>query len=457
MNGADMALTETSISDRGRISRYRLRLQTLTRLRWLAVTGQSITVLIVAFVLEFPFPIFACFALIACSAWLNVYLTFRYPATHRLSPPAALGVLGFDMLQLAGLLFMTGGLVNPFSVLISVPVIISTASQPVRHTMVLGGLTIAAVTLLAAFHLPLPWYPGIIYEAHLVLVTGIWIAIVSTTLFTAFYVHRVSSEANQLADALTAAELTLQREQHLFALDGLAAAAAHELGTPLATISVVVKEMERALGSDERYGEDIQLLRSQTERCRDILRRLTTLSTDDEEHMRKLPLSSLIEEVVAPHREFGVEIDVTIEAGSAEEPVGLRNAGILYGLGNLVENAVDFARQKVSVAARYDEATVELVISDDGPGFSTEILAKIGEPFVTHRSGGKDKRAGGLGLGLFIAKTLLERTGASLSFENRAGGNGAVVRLNWPRRVMDGGREGGRLPAAAKSPYVTGG
>jgi two-component system, sensor histidine kinase RegB len=452
-----MALTEQTIDGRHRFSRYRLRLQTLTRLRWLAVAGQSVTVLVVAFLLEFPFPVLFCFALIACSAWLNIFLTFRYPATHRLSPPAALGVLGFDVLQLTGLLYMTGGLVNPFSVLICVPVIISTASQPIRHTIVLGGLTVAAASLVAVFHLPLPWYPGVIYEAHLVLVLGIWIAIISTTMFAAFYVYRVSSEANQLADALTTTELTLQREQHLFALDGLAAAAAHELGTPLATISVVAKEMERALGDDERYREDVQLLRSQSERCRDILRRLTTLSTNDEVHMRKLPLSSLLEEVVAPHREFGVRIDVAIQAEGADEPVGLRNAAILYGLGNLVENAVDFASEAVTVRARHDAQRVEISIADDGPGFSPEIQAQIGEPFLTHRANGKEKRAGGLGLGLFIAKTLLERTGASLSFENRTGGTrGAIVTLVWPRAAMDAGREQSQLSNPAAVPYVTG-
>lgn len=447
----------TDLGDRTRFSRYRLRLQTLTRLRWLAVTGQSLTVLIVAFVLEFPFPVVLCFALIACSAWLNVFLTFRYPATHRLGPPAALAVLGFDVLQLAGLLYMTGGLVNPFSILICVPVIISTASQPTRYTIVLGVLTVLCTSLLAPFHLPLPWYPGVSYEAHLVLVLGIWIAIISTTLFAAFYVHRVSSEANQLADALTATELTLQREQHLFALDGLAAAAAHELGTPLATISVVAKEMQRALGEDERYREDLQLLRSQSERCRDILRRLTTLSTDNEEHMRRLPLSSLLEEVVAPHREFGVVINVAIEARSEREPVGLRNAGILYGLGNLVENAVDFARSEVAVRAEYDENIVRIVIADDGPGFPPEIQAQIGEPFLTQRSASKEKRAGGLGLGLFIAKTLLERNGASLRFENRfADGAGAMVTLTWPRSAMDAGNDTVELASTAKMPYVTG-
>ena len=427
----------------GRSGSYRLRLQTLTRLRWLAVAGQSATVMVVAFGLGFPLPVLFCFALIACSAWLNVFLSVRYPSTHRLSPPAALGVLGFDVLQLSGLLYMTGGLVNPFSVLICVPVIISTASQPIRYTLALGTLTVFCASLLALWHLPLPWYPGVVYEAHFVLMSGIWIAIISTTAFAAFYVHRVSSEASQLADALTATELTLQREQHLVALDGLAAAAAHELGTPLATISIVAKEMERALGQDERFREDVQLLRSQSERCRDILRRLTTLSTDDEEHMRILPLSSLLEEVVSPHREFGVAIDVTTEAGTPTEPIGLRSAGILYGLGNLVENAVDFAARTVAVRASYDSERVTISILDDGPGFPPEIQSQIGEPFVTKRLGSA-KRAGGLGLGLFIAKTLLERSGAKVRFENALPpASGALVTVTWPRNALDAGRDKG--------------
>lgn len=420
-----------------RVSRYRLRLQTLTRLRWLAVVGQCVAVVVIAFGFGFKFPAILCFALIACSAWLNIFLALRYPATHRLMPRAALAVLGFDILQLTGLLFMTGGLANPFSLLICVPVIISSASQPIRYTVMLGALAIFSVSMLAFFSLPLPWYADAPFRMPLLLHGGIWIAVVSTTAFAAFYTFRVSSEANLLADALAATELTLQREQHLSALDGLAAAAAHELGTPLATISVVAREMERGLGSDERYREDLQLLRSQSERCRDILRRITTLSTDDEAHMRRLPLTSLVEEVIAPHREFGVDIDVAVE-GDGGEPIGRRNPGILYGLGNLVENAVDFARDGVEVTAGYDADTVSLTVGDNGPGFPPDVLAQIGEPFLTRRTRSEQAGAGGLGLGLFIAKTLLERSGATLAFSNREGEtSGAVVRVTWPRAMMD--------------------
>ncbi|MBW3099084.1 ActS/PrrB/RegB family redox-sensitive histidine kinase [Pseudohoeflea coraliihabitans] len=442
-----MSTDDTLLDDQ--TFQHRLRLSTLTRLRWLAVAGQSIAVVVIAYGFGFPMPELFCFVLIGCSAWLNIFLTVRYPPNHRLPPLGGLAVLSFDVLQLTSLLFLTGGLANPFSVLICVPVIICAASQPVRHTVALGALTFVAITFLAFLSLPLPWYPGTVLTFPFVLIIGTWIAILSTTAFAAFYVHRVSAETNELAEALTAAELGLQREQHLSALDGLAAAAAHELGTPLATISVVAREMHKALAGDPQHGEDVQLLVSQSERCRDILGRLTSLSTDDELHMRQVPLDALIEEVVAPHREFGVEIivkRVTDKAPPGDsrhvppEPIGQRNAGILYGLGNIVENAVDFARSQVQVTSRHDNESVEIVITDDGPGFSAEMLSRIGLPYMRSRDKAGRPGAGGLGLGLFIAKTLLERSGATLQFDNRGEpAQGARVRIRWPRSKMDVG------------------
>ena len=414
----------------------RMRLETLIRLRWLAVAGQAIAVIVVGLWLDFPLPMVPALVLIALLAGVNFFLAVRYAPAHRLTPEAAFALLAFDLCQLTALLFITGGLANPFALLVCVPVIISSSLQPVRYSLTLGLLAVAGITALAFTPFPLPWFPGAMLVVPPILTTGFWFAIVSTTAFAAFYSYRVSSEAAELSDALAATELVLQREKHLSQLDGLAAAAAHELGTPLATISVVAKEMERDLGRDPRFGEDVQLLRSQSERCRDILRRLTTLSTEDEAHMRVLPLSSLMEEVVAPHREFGVRIRLVETDDRAGEPVGARNPGILYGLGNLLENAVDHAREEVTVTVGHTSERVTIVIEDDGEGYAADILQRIGDPYVTKRQ--KDERAGGLGLGLFIAKTLLERSGAKLTFANRSGEKpGARVTVDWPRARME--------------------
>ncbi|EJN00948.1 ActS/PrrB/RegB family redox-sensitive histidine kinase [Phyllobacterium sp. YR531] len=411
----------------------RLRLTTLIRLRWLAVAGQSIAVLFVALYLKFPFPVSVCFALIACSAWLNLLMSFRYPINHRLQPRAAITVLAFDILQVAGLLYMTGGLQNPFAVLMIVPVIISATSLPSWSTIVLGLLVTICATVLAYVYLPLPWYPGESMHLPFVLIAGVWCSVVSALAFTAVYAYRVAEEARLLADALTATELILQREQHLSALDGLAAAAAHELGTPLATIALVAKEMERSLKKDDRFADDIELLRSQTERCREILKRLTSLSSTSEEHMSRLKISSLIEEVIEPNRNFGIGIEVVKLRGDGIEPFIRRNPGIIYGLGNLVENAVDFAKQTIQVSWGWNDKTVEIIVSDDGKGFAPEILDRIGEPYTTGRDREVNEHGGGLGLGLFIAKTLLERSGATITFRNRNDpGQGAEVVVIWP-------------------------
>ena len=416
----------------------RLRLNTLIRLRWLAVIGQSTTVLIVAYGLIFPLPVIPCLALIACSACLNLLLTFRYPATHRLTPTAALVILTFDALQLTGLLYLTGGLANPFSVLLVVPVIVSATSLPLRLTAVLGAVVVAAASLLALYHLPLPWFEGSRVPIPFVYIAGVWVAVVSTIAFTAIYAWRVAEEARLLAAALAATELVLQREQHLSALDGMAAAAAHELGTPLATIALVAREMERAFGHDERFREDVTLLRSQSERCREILKRLTSLSSEGEAHLARMPLTSLVEEAIAPHRDLGIAIQINPVLPDGPEPIGRRNPGVIYGLGNVIENAVDFARETVWIRLHWDDYRVALSIMDDGPGFSADILDRIGEPYATKRPERTTPRGGGgLGLGLFIAKTLLERSGASIVFRNaNEPGMGALVEIAWPREVF---------------------
>lgn len=419
----------------------RLRLNTLIRLRWLAIVGQSATVLFVAYWLGYPLPISLCFVLIAFSAWLNLALTFRYPAAQRLAPEAAFSILLFDSLQLSGLLYLTGGLTNPFALLVTVPVVISATSLPLRMTAMLGAVVTLCATLLVFYHLPLPWVDGVELVMPFVYVAGAWVAILSGIAFTALYAFRVAEEARLLERALAATEFVLQREQHLSALDGLAAAAAHELGTPLATIHLVAREMERTL-TDPKFREDVTLLRSQSERCRGILKRLTSLSSESESYMARLPLTSLIDEVSSPHRDFGIAIKLEAGSTTGPEPVGRRNPGVTYGLGNLIENAVDFAKSAVTVNWSWDDRRVTISILDDGPGFPPEIIDRIGEPYMSTRQEGQSN-GGGLGLGLFIAKTLLERSGATLTFGNASQrGQGALVMIEWSRADFQGADSG---------------
>ena len=432
----------------GDFSSGSLRLDTLVRLRWLAVGGQVVAVLFVRYLLGFPLPLLFCLVLIALSALLNVALRARYPATLRLPEWPAFALLAYDVLQLGALLYVTGGLDNPFAILLLVPVIVSAATLPPRPTVLLGLTVVASASILAFNHWPLPWYPGEGLPLPLVYVAGVWVALVSACIFTGVYAFRVAEEARQLAKALNATEMVLAREQHLYALDGLAAAAAHQLGTPLATIALVAKELEREFPPGSPHGDDVALLKSQSQRCRDILSRLTSLSGQDDRHLARLPLSHLIEEVVEAYRAFAAEIVVTPPEGRGPEPVGRRNPAIVQGLVNLVENAVDFAEKRVAVGTSWNEDEVAITIADDGPGFTREIIARLGEPYVTTRSAPVSEEphheAGGLGLGLFIAKTLLERSGATLDLANREPPErGAVVRVAWPRALMDMEMESG--------------
>jgi two-component system sensor histidine kinase RegB len=424
----------------------RLRLQTIVRLRWLAVLGQSLTVIGAYWVLGIDLPIAAALGAIALSAWLNVALRIRYPASQRLKSGYAFVMLGYDILQLAVLLYLTGGLENPFAFLLIAPVTVSASTLPLRITAALGALAIAAATVLTSLHHPLPWF----HHTNLLLpfpyVMGVWAAVVSGILFIGFYSWRTAEEARRMAKALAAAEMVLAREQKLSALDGLAAAAAHGLGTPLATIAVVTKELMRDAKPSDPHYEDLVLLRAQAERCRDILAELAGGGEQQDLIVSRLPLSHLIEEVVAPHRLVAVPIEVTTgpaRGASLPEPVTERNPGMLYGLGNLVENAIDFAATKVEVEARWSDDEVRIVIADDGTGFPPHVLEQLGEPFVTTRRAQSERQEAndehvGMGLGFFIAKTLLERSGARLELANRpAPQGGAMVTVVWPRKRFE--------------------
>jgi len=415
--------------------RHVLRLDTLVRLRWLAVLGQATAVLVVYDAFDLYVPFWACLAVIAAYAAVNVGLRMRFQWNERLAPHQAARLFALDIIELAVLLFLTGGLQNPFAFLLAGPVLISAAALPKRMTLILGGLVFICATVLVLSHYPLPWPEEEPIEIPQLYMIGVWLSLMLLIGYISIYAAQITEESRQLSDALAATELVLAREHYLTQLDGLAAAAAHELGTPLSTILVVARELERDTDPTSRFADDIRLLREQAQRCRVILGKLTELPAPGEPFER-MKLSALIEEVVAPHRGAGVEIEVEIARDDPAEPVGARNPAILYGLGNILENAVDFAREQVLVRANWTGDSVEVEVSDDGSGFPPEIIDRMGEPYVTSERGRRmrGREMPGLGLGFFIAKTLLARSGAKISLKNKQfPQRGAIVRVRWKR------------------------
>lgn len=433
-------MIDTPEADFGHQARQ-LRVDTLIILRWLAIAGQTVATLATYFYFDFDFPIGLSFIAIATSACLNAALRLGTPRTFRLDDSEAALLLAYDILQLSALLYLTGGVANPFAMLFLVPVMISAVSLPRKLTILLGILMIATATILTVEFLPLPWYEGKELSFPLLYRSGVWTSLALSAAFVGLYAARVSDEARLLSTALAATELVLEREQHLSQLDGLAAAAAHELGTPLATITVVTKELQKSIpNTAPALADDLALLAQEATRCREILRKLTSLGSDTGSMLNVQSLETLIEEVVEPHREFGVAVEVSAN-GPPRQPEFARNPGILYGLGNLVENAFDFARSKVRIEALWSHELVVISIEDDGPGFSPSILNRLGDPYVSSRSierRTKNEPGSGLGLGLFIAKTLLERSGATVETGNvEAPRTGARVVVSWPRAALE--------------------
>ena len=420
----------------------RMRLGTLNNLRWLAVIGQTFALLVVRFGLGFDLPLLLAAAPIAASALLNVVLAVAYPATKRLSAREATAFLSYDILQLAALLYFTGGIENPFALLFLAPVVVSAATLDVTSTLILGGLSFAAITVVAQSQFPLPWEPENPLQLPALYQIGIWVSLILGIGFTSIYAWRIAGEAARMSAALSATQLALAREHRLAALGALATAAAHELGTPLGTIAVVAHELEREHSAEATHADDFRLLRAEAERCRAILARLAQPEDSVLGHADRLPFGALLDDIAGPHR--GLDVVIAIDVQEGQPPKIWRVPEILHGLGNLIENAADFANREVRLRARWSESELVVEVLDDGPGFAAEILEQIGEPYVTSRPGRDERhrdpaevKQEGMGLGFFIAKTLIERTGGKVSARNRKSG-GAIVTASWPRGAIDG-------------------
>ncbi|PVH28370.1 sensor histidine kinase RegB [Pararhodobacter oceanensis] len=425
-----------------------VRLETLTRVRWLAVAGQITALLVAYYGLELQFSLVFCLAVVGASALTNLLSRFVYPRIKRLSDSETLLTLAFDAAQLSLLLFLTGGLNNPFALMLVAPVTISATALQLRSTVILGVLTFVLASLLAVSFEPLRLRDGSILELPDLFRFGFWLALVVGIAFTSLYSRSIAAEKHKLAEALLAMRLALAREQTLTDLGGVVAAAAHELGTPLATIKLVSAELIDALGDTPELVEDAQLIREQADRCRTILRSMGQAGKDDM-HVRHAPLEVIISDAAAPHIERGIAF--TFDPLNPDYPESmpqiLRRPEIIHGLRNLIQNAVDFADSRVWVEADWTDSQIRLRIIDDGPGYPANLLKRIGEPYLRDRRSDRRPEYEGMGLGLFIAKTLLERTGAEVFFANDTGTQpprgytgeklGATAQVTWPRSAIE--------------------
>jgi len=421
-----------------------LNLHTLINLRWLAILGQSLLVLTVAYGFGYGFNLWLCLGIISASIWLNIILTFGGQTRRQIKDWEAALQLGFDAVQLSALLGATGGLDNPFCLMLIAPATVAAANLPTRHAAGVVVVSVLAACALEFWSMPLPWAAGASFSLPHIYRLGFLAAILIGIVFTAGYAWQAALEARRMAQALNATRAVLEKEHRLSALGGLAAAAAHELGTPLGTIQVVAREMLHALPATDPLHEDAELLVSQSQRCRDILKNLSQKPETRDQVYDQMPLRAFLEEVARPYRGHNKAIHITVRAENLPEGTDAgalisvkRRPEWLHALRAFVENAIDFATAEVWIRVEIYDASVSLSIEDDGPGFSPEILSRLGGPYVSTRQvDGRAGSGGGMGLGFFIAKTLCEHTGATVRYGNRDS-EGAYVRLLWQRDRID--------------------
>ncbi len=429
-----------------------LPLRTLILLRWMAIVGQSLAIVIAQTLLDFNLPLGPCLLAISAAICANFILTAIYPPTKRLSEVESLAALLFDAVQLAALVFLTGGLTNPFALLLLAPVIVSASALSLRATLILGGVSAVLTTIVFLVQMPLVQNGGRVFDTPLLFKFGYWISILIGIAFLGLYARKVSTDLNAMSDALLATQMALSREQKLTDLGGVVAAAAHELGTPLATIKLISTELARELAAQPDLAEDVQTIRAQADRCRDILREMGNTGKDDL-LVRAAPLSEVLREAALPHMNRGKLLHFKLAGRSNDQPHILRRPEIIHGLRNLIQNAVDFAAGNVWIDGNWSTTEISVSIVDDGAGYPVQLIGRIGDPFLRSKSVlGQEflqdrPEYEGMGLGLFIAKTLLERTGAVMSFANATDPFlakteapqrcGAVVETIWPRGLIE--------------------
>ena len=399
--------------------------KTLVSLRWIAIIGQFTAVNLVYFYLKLEFPIEIAYIVIFFGLLTNLFLQFKLKLIQ-LKDLYASFFLVYDLVQLSILLYLTGGISNPFSILIIIPTIVSSTFLSMGTTIILGILTLIFLFLLTIFHYPLPGiHDGTLQFPELYLI-GYFLAIIVGLLFLSYFGIKFSGASKRRSDAINKLQQVIAKEYEVESLGGQAAAAAHSLGTPLATISVVAKELKKEIGNHKEYSKDIDLLISQTKRCGEILKQISKKQILGDEFLSKIKVEDLLEEIIISFRE------IMLKSNQDKNKIYIsRSPEMIYGLRNFIGNAIKFSKKNVVIDLSSSDNNVTIIILDDGPGFPDDIIEILGEPYIRSKSEELNNNSG-TGLGTFLGKTLLERRGAKLVFSNNKKSNtGAVVSISW--------------------------
>ena len=402
---------------------------TLTILRYIAIIGQFIAINVVFFYLNLEFPIKASLIVVFIGLLTNLYLQFKVKANQLKDTYASLFLL-YDLFQLAILLYLTGGIFNPFSILLIIPAIVSSTFLSMGTTIILGFITSLILFTLTHYYLPLPGLLVENFEVPTFYKFGILISILIGLIFLSYFGIRFAGETKKRSEALNKLQEVIAKEYELESLGGQAAAAAHSLGTPLATIAVVAKELKKEIGDNKDVSKDIDLLISQTKRCSEILKKISKKQIEEDIFLSSIKLEDLLEEIIDSFKETSSK-KIELVSNDDNNKINIeRTPEIIYGLRNFIGNAVKFSKSRVKIDLMSDLEKIEIKINDDGPGIPDDIIKKIGEPYIKSKSAELNSNSG-LGLGTFLGKTLLEKQGAKLLFRQNNDLGGALVIISW--------------------------
>ena len=414
---------------------YTLKKSTYIFLRWIGIIGQLISIYLVYFYFNFKFDFILANLVVFLGIISNFYLIFVYPKTQ-LSDRSALIFLTIDIIQLGSLLYLTGGISNPFVIFLLIPTVFASSNLGLRTNFLLVIITILIIIFLTFNFQNLPFPLGSHYHVSPYIYYSIPLALIIALVFLNYFAIIFGSESRLRKEALNKMEEVMAKEHEMLSLGGQAAAAAHSLGTPLSTIKIISQELLKQFKNNKDVIQDIELLSSQVERCNQILKKLSLNPNEEDDFIDEdISMREYLKEIVTSFKETSNNQFILNFDQDANSKKITKSIEIIYGLRNFIGNANKFCTKKIYIFLKSNNQTTEVVIEDDGEGYPADILSKIGEPYL--KTPNKiNKKKSGLGLGIFIGKTLLEKNFASINCRNSKTRSGAEVIIKWDNKDL---------------------